>query len=217
MTACSEMEHTPTNFKWRESGLSNNQLSPRGSATDFQRIYQLHSREIYSFCLLTVGNKAEAETLMREAFLGLFRQLKTCQRDATLSTVLYRSAISELRRRLRNQQPHCDTSLWTETSQRRDNHDTHEVKLAPDSRTTDIVPWRFAQAIVELPLDLRIVFVLHDVLGNEHTAVAQILKVSADASKSQLYKARLRLRGVLFPVLRTPTENVSTKEGREVV
>ena len=216
MTVCSEMEHTPTNFKWRESSLSNNQLSRHGSAADIQHMYQLHSREIYSFCLRTVGNKAEAETLMREVFLGLFRRLETCQRDATPSTVLYRSAIGGLRRRLRNEQPHCGTSLWTETNQHGNNHDTHAVKRVLDSGSTAITPSRLARAVVELPLDLRIVFVLHDVLGYEHAGVAQILDVSPDASKSQLHRARLRLREMLFAALRTP-ENLSTEEGRDVV
>ena len=54
------------------------------------------------------------------------------------------------------------------------------------------------KAIAELPNGYRRVFVLHDVEGFEHEEVARLMGISVGTSKSQLHKARLKLRGLLL-------------------
>lgn len=169
---------------------------------DFEHIYQLHSRSVYSLCLRMVGNRAEAELLTRDAFLMLFRQIDTYPRHLSSETLLYRFAVKAVRTRLRDDQAQDDTSLEAWLMSRAQGYD-----LPATSRplpTGAVGQWHLKQAIVALPLDLRIVFVLHDILGCGHRVVAEILESVPTAAKSQLHEARLRLRELLHPVVREP-------------
>lgn len=170
-----------------------------GDLTDFKHIYQMHSRNIYSFCLQMVESRADAEDLMKEAFLNVFRQVDNCHGDAILATLLYRLVMTALWTQFCGDQAHCDTLLRNETSWRAQNCDVAVVKGAPPTVSTSAIERQPLQrAIVRLPLDLRAVFVLHDVLGYEHSKVADILGFSPHASRSQLHQARLRLREFLW-------------------
>jgi RNA polymerase sigma-70 factor, ECF subfamily len=192
-----------TSSKRWESGVSRTEM-PRDLA-GFKHIYQLHNRNIYSFCLGMVGNRAEAENLMKEAFLNVFRQADTRHSDETLATSLYRFVITALRMQFRNDQPGFDTSLPTGTSLGSQNCDLRAVKRVPSAVSESAIDRRhLQQAIVQLPLDLRIVFILHDVLGCEHSKVAEILEFSPHTARSQLHKARLRLRECLWGRTKRP-------------
>lgn len=200
-----------------KAGVSSTEM-PRDVA-GFKHIYQLHSRNIYSFCLGMVGNRAEAENLMTEAFLNVLRQVDNCHGDANLAKVLYRSVITAMRTELHNNQSRCDAPRRSGTSSHGQSRDLPAVKRIPQSVSTSAIdPWRLKRTIVELPPDLRIVFVLHDVLGYEHGEVAEILEFSPDTSRSQLHKARLRLRGLLFVERRPPgtfDDSLRAKQGQE--
>src|SRR5581483_615740 len=192
MTSCHEREQGPTNSKHPASGECKNQLERHRNGAEFKRIYQSHSRNIYSFCLCMVGNREEAETLMQEAFLKLFRQADANYSSETSATLLYRSVITALRMRtgtlLRSQA--CDLAAATGATQ----------SVSPGA----IAPCRLKRAIVELPLDLRVVFVLYDVLGYEHDEISEVLEFSPETTKAQTHKARLRMREELCIAARKP-------------
>lgn len=184
-----------------KGAASRPEMSQSRDLADFKRIYQLHGRSVYSLCLRMVGNRTEAETLTRDAFLTLFRQIDT-YRDPFSETLLYRCAVKAVRTRLREDQPQDDTSLGTSVRSRALGYNLPGASRPLPTGAVD--QWRLKQAIVRLPIDLRIVFVLHDVLGYGHRVVAEILESLPDATKSQLHKARLRLRELLCPVVREP-------------
>src|ERR1700678_4255596 len=76
-------------------------LAQQGDAAAFERLYQLHSRRVYSLCLRMVGNTTEAEDLTQEAFLQLFRKIGTFRGESAFSTWLHRLAVNVVLMRLR--------------------------------------------------------------------------------------------------------------------
>jgi len=73
----------------------------QGDAASFERLYQMHSRRVYSLCLRMVGNTAEAEDLTQEAFLQLFRKIATFRGESAFSTWLHRLAVNDVLMKLR--------------------------------------------------------------------------------------------------------------------
>jgi RNA polymerase sigma-70 factor (ECF subfamily) len=167
-----------------------------GDAAAFERLYQLHSRRVYSLCLRMIANTAEAEDLTQEAFLQLFRKIKTFRGESAFSTWLHRLAVNIVLMRLRKRTLK-QTSLET--------GDEHQQEaLAPkEIGTRDLVlagvidRLRLKDAIAKLPEGYRMIFTLHDVQGFEHHEIAAQLKCTIGNSKSQLHKARVRLRHFL--------------------
>ena len=177
-------------------------LAQRGDAAAFERLYQLHSRRVYSLCLRMVGNTAEAEDLTQEAFLQLFRKISTFRGESAFSTWLHRLAVNVVLMKLRKKSGK-ETSLEQVTepdeesgSPRRDFGEL-DLKL---SGSLDRV--NLQRAVDQLPPGYKAVFVLHDVQGYEHNEIADIMGCSIGNSKSQLHKARMRLRELLHEVVR---------------
>src|SRR5579863_4692687 len=81
-----------------------------GDAHAFERLYQLHSRRVYSLCLRMAGNPAEAEDLTQEAFLQMFRKVHTFRGDSRFSTWLHRLTVNVVLMSFRKKR-HLETSL----------------------------------------------------------------------------------------------------------
>ena len=159
----------------------------------FDEIYAKHYRRVYSICLRMTGNVAEAEDLTQEVFLQLHRKLKSFRGDAAFTTWLHRLTVNHVLMHFRKRRVRSE--LTTEDGELPDQID-------PDSDNPQAMPIldRIAldTAIGKLPPGYRKVFVLHDVEGFEHDEIAGILKCSSGTSKSQLHKARLKLRKLLL-------------------
>jgi RNA polymerase sigma-70 factor, ECF subfamily len=182
--------------------------TPRsGNAADFRRIYQLQCRDIYSLFFRMIGNTAVAETLTEKAFLEYFRQINTHHYDAVPVVLLYRLATDAVLGRLRNSKPGDDTRL------RLASNSTDHLRPAAESlragSTGFVDKSRLALATIALPVDLRIVFVLHDVLQRGHSDIADVLEISPETSKARLHKARLQLRELLCGGSEAPVANES--------
>ncbi len=174
-------------------------LPRRDGEVDFERLYQLYSRRIYALCLRMIGNPTEAEDLTQEALLLLFRKVHTFRGDSTFFTWLHRLAANVVLMRLRRTKSRCEESLeeYLDTSDAtevpRRTLATRDVALTGAVDRVDL-----RQAIVRLPRGFRLVFVLHDIEGYGHSEIAGLLGLSIGTSKSQLHKARLRLRQLLL-------------------
>ena len=142
-----------------------------------------------------LGDPAEAEDLAQEAFLQLFRKIGTFRGESAFSTWLHRLVVNvvlmHLRRRGIQQVPLEDVDTSQEEPVRREYGDDDKRLMGSIDRVT------LDRAIAELPPGYRAVFVLHDVEGYEHNEIAQIMSYSIGNSKSQLHKARLKLRDYL--------------------
>lgn len=168
-----------------------------GNSTAFEFLYQLHSRRVYALCLRMMGNPADAEDLMQEAFLQLFRKISTFRGESAFSTWLHRMTVNVVLMRLRKKSLPTD-SLEETLEPDAENSGPRRDIGAPDLRLSGAVDRvNLERSIEKLPPGYKTVFVLHDVQGYEHNEIADIMGCSVGNSKSQLHKARTRLRELL--------------------
>ncbi|MBI1750167.1 MAG: sigma-70 family RNA polymerase sigma factor [Acidobacteria bacterium] len=182
----------------------------RGDAAAFERLYRLHNRRVYSLCLRMVGNTAEAEDLTQEAFLQLFRKIQTFRGESAFSTWLHRLTVNVVLMRLRKKSL-PETSLDEATEPDEESGGPRKDIGGPDQLLTGSIDRvNLGRAIEQLPPGYKTVFVLHDVQGYEHNEIAGIMGCSIGNSKSQLHKARMRLRELLHEA-----ERAKAREKRE--
>jgi RNA polymerase sigma-70 factor (ECF subfamily) len=138
------------------------------------------------------GNTAEAEDLTQEAFLQLFRKISTFRGESAFSTWLHRLAVNVVLMHLRKKVPQQISLDEVDSSQdepvKRDYGDNDRRLMGSIDRIG------LSRAIADLPPGYRTVFVLHDIEGYEHNEIAEIMNCSVGNSKSQLHKARMKLR-----------------------
>ena len=177
-------------------------LAQAGDAAAFEHLYQLHGRRVYALCLRMVGNPSDAEDLMQEAFLQLFRKIGTFRGESAFSTWLHRMTVNVVLMRLRKKTLPA-ASLEETTEPDEETGGPRKDIGAPDLRLSGAVDRvNLERSIEKLPPGYRTVFVLHDVQGFEHNEIAGIMGCSVGNSKSQLHKARTRLRELLQENLR---------------
>ncbi len=167
-----------------------------GDHQAFAQLYSLNKRRIYSLCLRMVSNVAEAEDLTQEAFLQLHRKIATFRGDSAFSTWLHRLAINVVLMHLRKK----GLPLMSLDEAMEPSYDDGPGRSfgAPDlSLAGSIDRLALERAVGDLPAGYRLVFVLHDIEGYEHNEIASMLDCSIGNSKSQLHKARLKLRDAL--------------------
>jgi RNA polymerase sigma-70 factor (ECF subfamily) len=173
-----------------------------GDRLAFERLYRSHNQHVYAVCLRMVGNAAEAEDLTQEVFLLVLRKIYTFRGDSAFSTWLHRLTVNLVLMHLRKKSPpivpievspDCDDEIAPASI------DFGVPDLSLEGAIDRI---NLGRCIAQLPSGYRAVFVLHDVQGYEHHEIAGILGRSVGVSKSQLHKARARLRAALHEVQR---------------
>jgi RNA polymerase sigma-70 factor, ECF subfamily len=187
-----------TEFNRPESDRSLVQRAQQGDEEAFATLYQGHKKRVYSVCLLMTKDVAEAEDLTQEAFLQVFRTVGSFRGDSAFSTWLYRVAVNtvlmKLRRRKAPPLVSLDEPLSAESPSLRRDIGTPDLRL---NGAIDRLALR--RAMEELPEGCRQIFVLHEVQGYQHHEIAKLLDCSVGNSKSQLHKAKIKLRDLLFP------------------
>jgi RNA polymerase sigma-70 factor (ECF subfamily) len=179
-----------------------------GDAAAFEFLYQLHGRRVYALCLRMVSNPADAEDLAQEAFLQLFRKISTFRGESAFSTWLHRMTVNVVLMRLRKKSLPTDSLEETIEPDAENSAPKRDVG-APDLRLSGAVDRvNLERSIAKLPPGYRTVFVLHDVQGYEHNEIADIMGCSVGNSKSQLHKARTRLRELLQEEVRDQARQV---------
>ncbi|HEV2388826.1 MAG TPA: sigma-70 family RNA polymerase sigma factor [Candidatus Acidoferrales bacterium] len=172
-------------------------LAQHGDAGAFEHLYRLHGRRVYSLCLRMVSNAAEAEDLAQEAFLQLFRKIQTFRGESAFSTWLHRLTVNVVLMRLRRKNV-VEASLDELAEQDEESGGPPREIGTPDLKLTGSVDRvNLERAVAHLPHGYRTVFLLHDVEGYEHNEIAEMMGCSIGNSKSQLHKARTRLRELL--------------------
>jgi RNA polymerase sigma-70 factor, ECF subfamily len=168
----------------------------QGDSDAFAALFHAHKARIYSVCLRMTNNAAEAEDLTQDAFLQVFRKIATFRGDSAFSTWFHRIAVNTVLMHFRKKSL-CQVSLDEPYS----NSDGAKVRReygTRDNRLAGCVD-RVALgcAIKDLPPGYRTIFLLHEVEGYEHQEIAEMLGCSVGNSKSQLHKAKLRIREFL--------------------
>jgi RNA polymerase sigma-70 factor, ECF subfamily len=175
-------------------------LAQQGDAAAFEAIYQMHCRRVYALCLRMVGDPVEAEDLTQEAFLQLFRKIHTFRGESAFSSWLHRLTANIVLMRFRKKRP--ITVSLDETTGPDDQSERSLLEIgAPDLRLIGVFDRvNLQNALAQLPEGYKSMFLLHDVQGFEHNEIAAMLGCSVGNSKSQLHKARKRLREILHEV-----------------
>jgi len=167
----------------------------QGDAEAFEVLYNLHKRRVYSLCLRMTANAAEAEDLTQEAFLQLFRKIATFRGESAFSTWLHRMAVNVVLMQLRKKG--LPVVPLEETVESEEETPKKELGGIDTKLAGSIDRMILERAIEKLPPGYRTIFVLHDVEGYEHNEIAGMVGCSIGNSKSQLHKARLKLRDLL--------------------
>jgi RNA polymerase sigma-70 factor (ECF subfamily) len=176
----------------RQADLALIERCRAGELTAFEELYRAHSGRLYSVACRMLGNTADAEDLLQEIFLAAHRKLDSFRGDSALGTWLYRLATNQCLDYLRSR-----TARSNQLTGALDD----QLGLADaGSRALGervVTRMDLERAVAQLPEGCRAAFVLHDVEGLEHREVAEVLGIAEGTSKSQVHKARLRLRTLL--------------------
>lgn len=168
------------------------QASAKGNIAAFEIVYERYHRRTFSLCLRMTKNRTEAEDLTQEVFIQLFRKSGSFRGESAFSTWLHRMTVNQVLMHFRKR---------SVKSEKTSQDGELPEQIVPESKDRKRMPVldRIAlrRAVDELPPGYRNVFTLHDVEGYEHSEVARILGISVGTSKSQLHKARLKLRMLL--------------------
>lgn len=166
-----------------------------GDSDAFASLFNAHKTRIYSLCLRMTSNTAEAEDLTQDAFLQAFRKLGTFRGDSALSTWLYRVAVNTVLMHLRKKG--LRVISLDQPVEEQDGSVKREQGKLDDRLSGSVDRIALTRAMKELPAGYRTIFLLHEVKGYEHREIAHLLKCSVGNSKSQLHKAKTRMRELL--------------------
>ena len=172
----------------------NVQLAAAGDMAAFEEVYRTYHRRVYAQCLRMTRSVAEAEDLTQEVFIQLYRKLKTFRGESLFTTWLHRLTTNAVLMHFRK--------IAARPEQATDDPETLNsfVGGTPNHNSSSLID-RIAldEAIEQLSPGYRAVFILHDLEGYEHNQISKMLGCAVGTSKSQLHKARMKLRRLLRP------------------
>lgn len=189
------MKNAVTDASCNRSEASLVLTAQQGDADAFAALFNAHKAKVYSICLRMTCNSAEAEDLTQDVFLHVFRKLATFRRDSAFSTWLYRVTVNTVLMHFRKKNL-CHLSL-DEPVNHASGARVREYGKVDDELVGVVDRITVSRAMKELPSGYRTVFVLHEVNGYEHHDIARLLRCSIGTSKSQLHKAKARIRELL--------------------
>jgi RNA polymerase sigma-70 factor (ECF subfamily) len=163
-----------------------------GDAAAFEALYRAHAGRLFGLLTRMAGSAQEAEDLLQDVFVQAHRKLGSFRGESSLGTWLYRLAVNQCLDHLRGRQ-----SRMARATDSLDADDAVEPVAAAPALPEAIARIDIERAIAQLPDGCRAAFVLHDVEGLDHREVGEVLGISEGTSKSQVHKARMKLRGLL--------------------
>lgn len=162
----------------------------RGEAWAMEALYHRYKRRVFGLVTRIVGS-SDSEEVAQEVFVRIYRGLNKFRGDSALSTWIYRLSVNAALTHVTRRKPR-----WT------DGDEALGRVAAPEvARRDPNLAARLERALEELPPGYRAVLVLHDVKGLSHEECANIMGCRIGTSKSQLHKARAKMRELLGPEL----------------
>jgi RNA polymerase sigma-70 factor (ECF subfamily) len=161
-----------------------------GDASAYEALHRLHAPRLFNLAYRMLGSAADAEDAVQETFLLVFRKVRGFKGESSVGTWLYRLGMNLCIDRLR--------SRASGEARRTRPIDADPFPAPAGGDEMVLTRLDLERAIGELPEGCRAAFLLHDVEGFDHREVGAILGVSEGTSKSQVHKARVRLRAHLL-------------------
>ena len=166
----------------------------QGSEEAFKALFELYQRRVYRLCLRMTNDPVEAEDLCQDAFLLFFRKMASFRGESALSTWLHRLVVNVVLMHLRRKSV---PQVPLETADGARDKMKRQYAMIDTRLTSTVDRLTLSRAIEKLPQGYRTVFVLHDIEGYKHSEIAQMANRSEGNCKSQLHKARRKLRTML--------------------
>jgi RNA polymerase sigma-70 factor, ECF subfamily len=168
------------------------QQSAAGDTAAFEVLYRKHYRRVYALCLRMMSNPVEAEDMTQEVFLQLFNKIGMFRGESAFTTWLHRMTVNQVLMHFRKKSTRSE--LLTDEGET-------PVQIVKGTENPGMMPVvdriSLERALQQLPPGYRTVFVLHDIEGYEHYEISDMLGIAEGTSKSQLHKARLKLRQLI--------------------
>ena len=163
-----------------------------GDGTAFEELYRRHYRRVYALTLRMMGNPVEAEDMTQDVFLQLYNKIGMFRGESAFTTWLHRMTVNQVLMHFRKKSTRSE--LLTEEGET----PIQIVKGTENPGTMPVIDRiSLENALKQLPTGYRTVFVLHDIEGYEHYEISGMLGIAEGTSKSQLHKARLKLRQLI--------------------
>lgn len=160
-----------------------------GDSDAFEELYRKYYKRVYSLCLRMLGDPTLAEDLAQEVFLQVYRKIGSFRGDSAFTTWLHSLTVNQVLMHFRKRGVKLEQTVDDE-----ELASVVDTPLGSTPRISIVDRLALDKAIAQLAPGYRAVFVLHDVEGYEHEEIAEMLRISVGTSKSQLHKARMRLR-----------------------
>lgn len=166
---------------------------------EFENLYITYRSRVWALCLRMTGNPDDAEDLTQETFIRMFQKLDTFRGESAFCTWLRHIAINVVLQRFQKASWRHETPMEEATSSDPSSGCPHKVEFGKaDARLLEAIDRiRLQRAINKLPPGFRSVLILHDIEGYEHAEISELMGCSVGTSKSQLHKARLKMRELL--------------------
>lgn len=161
-------------------------LAAEGDARAIRSLYDRYAPRVYAVVRRIAGDDDLAQDYAQEAWIRAIRALPTFRGDSRFSTWLHRIAVNAALQALRK----------AETRKKREGPRPVDIPIAPSTRDS-LLQKRLENALDDLPEGMRRVLILHDVEGYTHEEIGDVLGVTSGTSKSQLFKARAKMRAML--------------------
>ena len=181
----------------------------RGDPDAFEQLYRAHAGRLYTLIVRMVASTETAEDLLQEVFMNAHRKVSKFRGESSLGTWLYRMAVNHCLDYLRGRH-----SKMARTTDSIDDEGMVEPAAVAPLVASAISRLDLERAIEQLPDGCRTAFVLHDVEGFQHHEIATMLGISEGTSKSQVHKARMKLRDMLKGGLASRPRVLSAQAGR---
>lgn len=165
-----------------------------GDRRSFEQLVRAHQSRVYSLALRMLGNRAEAEDVLQETFIALYKNLGRFQGRSKLSTYLYRLAANFALMKLRYARTHGGRAQDLAATAELPAMQPSPLERAEQRDLRD----QLQQALLQLPPDVRSVLALRDVQGLGGRETARALKLSLPAMKSRLHRGRETLRRMML-------------------
>jgi RNA polymerase sigma-70 factor, ECF subfamily len=172
-------------------------LAQEGNSEGFEHLYRLHSRRVYGLCLHMSKDPLEAEDFTQDAFLQAFRKIQSFRGDSLFSTWLHRLTVNIVLMGFR-QRKRPKISLDEALELNEESRKPTVEFSRPDLNLNGVIDRiNLVKAINQLPRGWKTMLLLHDIQGYKHDEISRMVGCSVENSKSQLHRARMRLRQLL--------------------
>jgi RNA polymerase sigma-70 factor (ECF subfamily) len=164
-------------------------LAAAGDRTAFERLYRRHVDRVYTLCARMVGDRTRAEELTQDVFVRAWEKLHLFRGESSFGTWIHRLAVNVVLNARKS-----EGRRWSRVEDDDEGDGVDRIAALPSTPGDRM---DLDSAIAKLPPGARRVFTLHDVEGYKHEEIAEMLGVTTGATKAQLHRARMLLRGAL--------------------